>query len=69
MTRGPTYNYTRVIVTSESESEDEEEAPKEELIELLQESHSFLNKKMKEFKKWATNTKLCGSSSYSCGFY
>ncbi|XP_066333176.1 uncharacterized protein [Miscanthus floridulus] len=37
--------------SDESESEDEEEPSKEELFDMLQEAHSYTNKKRKEFKE------------------
>jgi N12 class adenine-specific DNA methylase len=46
--KGPKVQYDES--DSESESEDEETS-KEELIELLQEAHSLMNKKREEFKE------------------
>jgi hypothetical protein len=48
MAKGPKVQYDES--DSESESEDEEPS-KEELIELLQEAHSLMNKKREEFKE------------------
>jgi hypothetical protein len=53
MAKGPKVQF------NESGSEDEEEPSKEKLIKLLQEDHSFLNKKREEYKE------LCKKHKYS----